>query len=301
MVAETMAAETMASEAMVPEVLAAEMPGVEMPGVEMPGVEMHGAEMPGAETLVAQDITRVFFDANGGYVTALEGFSLTLEGAQTCGLIGPSGCGKSTFLRLVAGLDSPQSGTLLYNGEPITGPDPHRGLVFQNAALFEWLTVYENIAFGLRARRVFKEQKDRIQPLINQMGLTGFEHFYPHQLSGGMASRTALARSFIQNPGVVLLDEPLSALDAFTRATIQDQIIAKQREAQALILLVTHDIEEAVYLCDRIAVMSPRPGRIVGEVAVTLEHPRDRTSEAFIALRKQVMRLLEQADDHREK
>jgi sulfonate transport system ATP-binding protein len=246
-------------------------------------------------TLVAQDILRVFTDANDNEITALESFSLTVEGAEVVGIVGPSGCGKSTFLRLVAGLDNPQSGMLTYNDNVITKPDPHRGLVFQNAALFEWLTVYENIAFGLRARKVYKEQKDRIQPLIDQMGLTGFEQYYPHQISGGMASRTALARSFIQDPGVVLLDEPLSSLDAFTRATIQDQIIAEQQRSPAIILLVTHDIEEAVYLCDRIAVMSPRPGRIIGEVKVALDHPRDRTSEEFIALRKRVMHLLETA------
>lgn len=244
-------------------------------------------------TLIAQDLTRTFTDAGEQTVAALEGFSLTVKGTETVGIVGPSGCGKSTFLRLVAGLDQPQSGTLTYNGEAITKPSPHRGLVFQNAALFEWLTVYENIAFGLRARKVYKEQKHRIQPLIDQMGLTGFEHYYPHQISGGMASRTALARSFIQDPGVVLLDEPLSALDAFTRATIQDQIIAEQQQSPAIILLVTHDIEEAVYLSDRVVVMSPRPGRIVGEVAISLDHPRDRTSDAFITLRKQVMRLLE--------
>lgn len=214
-----------------------------------------------ADTLIAKHITRVFTDDNAGQVTALKDFSLEITSPQIVGLIGPSGCGKSSFLRLVAGLDQAQEGTLLYNGENITKPDPHLGLVFQNAALFEWLTVYENIAFGLRARKIYKEQKGRIQPLIDQMGLSGFEHYYPHQLSGGMASRTALARSFIQDPGVVLLDEPLSALDAFTRATIQDQVLEEQRKAQAIVLLVTHDIEEAVYLCDRIAVMSPRPGK----------------------------------------
>lgn len=246
-------------------------------------------------SLVATNISRVFVDDSNTQVTALHEFSLEVVGAQTVGLIGPSGCGKSSFLRLVAGLDTPQSGKVRYNGEAIAGPDPHRGLVFQNAALFEWLTVYDNIAFGLKARKVYREQKHRIQPLIELMGLDGFENYYPHQISGGMASRTALARSFVQDPGVVLLDEPLSALDAFTRATIQDLLIAEQQRAQAIVLLVTHDIEEALYLCDRVAVMSPRPGRIVGEVQIELEHPRDRTSEQFIAQRKEVMRMLEEA------
>jgi sulfonate transport system ATP-binding protein len=249
-------------------------------------------EMVSAHHLLATDITRVYTDQDGNEVTALERFDLTADGNQIVGLIGPSGCGKSTFLRLVAGLDTVQGGTLSYNGEAITGTDYRRGLVFQNAALFEWLTVYENIAFGLRARKVFKQQRTEVQRYIDLMGLTGFEHSYPHQISGGMASRTALARSFIQRPGVILLDEPLASLDAFTRETIQDQIIEMQSQAHALIILVTHDIEEAVYLCDRILVMSSRPGRIIGEVAVSLKHPRDRTGERFIAYRREVMTLL---------
>lgn len=242
--------------------------------------------------LEAAELLRIFEDADGNEVVALDGFSLSIQGSETVGLIGPSGCGKSTFLRLVAGLDQPQGGSLSVGGQPITGPDYHRGLVFQNAALFEWLTVWDNIAFGLKARKVYRQQKQRVQELIDLMGLTGFEKSYPHQISGGMASRTALARSFIQEPDIILLDEPLSSLDAFTRATIQDQIIDMQRRAQAIIILVTHDIEEAVYLCDRIIVMSARPGRVLGEVAVDLPHPRDRTEERFIALRRAVMHLL---------
>ncbi|MDR3308240.1 MAG: ABC transporter ATP-binding protein [Coriobacteriales bacterium] len=242
--------------------------------------------------LVACDIVRVYTDADDNEVLALDGFDLEIEGSEIVGLIGPSGCGKSTFLRLVAGLDQQQEGVLTYNSTPITRPDYRRGLVFQNAALFEWLTVYDNIAYGLRARKVFRQQKEKVQAYIDLMGLTGFEKSYPHQISGGMASRTALARSFIQEPGVILLDEPLASLDAFTRATIQDQIIEMQQRARAIIILVTHDIEEAVYLCDRIVIMSSRPGRAVGEVAIGLDHPRDRTSPAFIEYRRAVMQVL---------
>jgi len=252
-----------------------------------------GAPLLGlARQLEATDIRRVFTSQEGKQVVALDGFNLSVQGSEVVGLIGPSGCGKSSFLRLVAGLDMPQAGRLTVGGEAITGPDFTRGLVFQNAALFEWLTVWDNIAFGLRARKVYKQQKQRVQEWIDLMGLSGFERSYPHQISGGMASRTALARTFIQEPSVILLDEPLSSLDAFTRANIQDQIIAMQQRAQAIILLVTHDIEEAVYLCDRIVVMSARPGRALGQVVVDLPHPRDRTQERFISLRRAVMAML---------
>jgi sulfonate transport system ATP-binding protein len=242
--------------------------------------------------LLAQDIVRVYTDADGNRVTALEGFNLVIEGSETVALIGPSGCGKSTFLRLVAGLDQPQGGVLTYNNAPIVGTDYRRSLVFQNTVLFDWLTIEDNIAFGLKARKVYRGQKQRVQDYIDLMGLTGFEKSYPYQISGGMASRAALARSFIQEPGILLLDEPLASLDAFTRAGIQDQIVEMQARAQAIIILVTHDIEEAIYLCDRVVVMSARPGHEIGEVSISLTHPRDRTSEPFIELRRQIMALL---------
>lgn len=243
--------------------------------------------------LIAEDILRVYLDDDYNKVVALEHFDLEVKGPQIVALVGPSGCGKSTFLRLVAGLDEPQGGTLLYNGKPIDGPGPQRGFVFQDAALFPWLTVYENIAFGLKVQKRFKEQKGRVQEMIDLMGLTGFEKAYPHQISGGMASRTALARTFIESPSVILLDEPLSALDAFTRSSVQDEILKMHAISQPMILLVTHDVEEALYLSDRVVIMTPRPGRVRAQVDVDLPHPRDRMSEAFIALRREILETLE--------
>ena len=151
--------------------------------------------------------------------------------------------------------------------------------------------MHDNIAFGLKARHVYKQNAHKVDEYIKMMGLEGFEKSYPYQISGGMASRTALARTFVQNPGLVLLDEPLSALDAFTRMAIQDEIVRMHLQTDAMFMLVTHDIEEAVYLCDRVVVMSPRPGRMVGEVAIDLPHPRDRMSEEFVAKRREILGL----------
>ena len=241
--------------------------------------------------LVARDIVRIYTDQERNEVLALDGFTLEVDGGEAVGIVGPSGCGKSTFLRLVTGLDKPQGGTLVYDGKEIADTHYDRAMVFQSAALFDWLTVYDNIAFGLKLRKVFKGKEKRVNELIDMMGLTGFEDSYPYQISGGMASRTALARTFIQDPGLICLDEPLSSLDAFTRMTIQDEIVKMHQASDAIFLLVTHDIEEAVYLCDRIVVMSPRPGRVIGEVKVDLPHPRNRVSDEFVAKRREVLEL----------
>ena len=246
--------------------------------------------------LLAQDVSRIYNDDDGNEVCALEHFDLEVKRGEIVALVGTSGCGKSTFLRLVAGLDQPQSGKIICNGTEVTGPHVDRGFVFQDANLFPWLTVYDNIAFGLKARKTFKQEKEKVQEMIDMLGLSGFEQSYPYQISGGMASRTALARTFIQNPGVILLDEPLSALDAFTRMAVQDEIIRIWQRDKPIILLVTHDIEEAVYMSDRVVVMSSRPGRVVGTVPVELAHPRDRMSTGFVRVRREIMDILE--DNH---
>ena len=256
-------------------------------------LQSSAAEVRTPHHLEVHDVVQIFEGPAGQEVRALDGVSLAINKPEIVGIIGPSGCGKSTLLRCLAGLDTPYSGTLLYDGNPIEGPHYDRGLVFQDAALYDWLTVYENIAFGLKARHVFKGNEQRVTDYIKLMGLEGFEDSYPYQISGGMASRTALARTFIQDPGLVLLDEPLSALDAFTRALIQDQIVAMHLRTDALFVLVTHDIEEAVYLCDRILVMSPRPARIVAEIPVDLAHPRDRVGSAFVEKRREVLQVFE--------
>ena len=243
--------------------------------------------------IVAKDVLRIFEDSDKGQLVALHDFNLEAEHGEIVALIGPSGCGKSTFLRLVAGLDEWQGGTIEYGGETIKGPSYDRGFVFQQTNLYPWLTVEKNVAFGLKARHVYKEQKDRVQEMIDLMGLTGFEESYPHQISGGMAARVAIAQTFVQDPGIILLDEPLSALDAFTRAIIQDEIIKIWQRLNPTILLVTHDIEEAVYMADRVIVLSPRPGTNVGEVVIDMPHPRDRISSEFIEKRHAIMDMLE--------
>ena len=243
--------------------------------------------------IVAKDVLRIFEDSEKGQLIALQDFSLEAEHGEIVALIGPSGCGKSTFLRLVAGLDEWQGGTIEYGGETIKGPSYDRGFVFQQTNLYPWLTVEKNVAFGLKARHVYKEQKDRVQEMIDLMGLTGFEESYPHQISGGMAARVAIAQTFVQDPGIILLDEPLSALDAFTRAIIQDEILKMRDRFQPIILMVTHDIEEAVYMADRVIVLSPRPGTNVGEVVIDMPHPRDRISSEFIEKRHAIMDMLE--------
>lgn len=247
----------------------------------------------GDKRLVAKNVLRVFDDADKGELVALHDFDLEAEHGEIVALIGPSGCGKSTFLRLVAGLDKAQGGSIEYGGESIEGPSYNRGFVFQETNLYPWLTVEKNIAFGLKARGVYKQQKHRVQEMIDLMGLSGFEKSYPHQISGGMAARVAIAQTLVQDPGIILLDEPLSALDAFTRAVIQDEILKMRDRFKPIILMVTHDIEEAVYMADRIVVLSPRPGTNIGEIVVNMPHPRDRISPKFIEYRHAVMDMLQ--------
>lgn len=247
----------------------------------------------GDKRLVAKNVLRVFDDADKGELVALHDFDLEAEHGEIVALIGPSGCGKSTFLRLVAGLDKAQGGSIEYGGESIEGPSYNRGFVFQETNLYPWLTVEKNIAFGLKARGVYKQQKHRVQEMIDLMGLSGFEKSYPHQISGGMAARVAIAQTLVQDPGIILLDEPLSALDAFTRAVIQDEILKMRDCFKPIILMVTHDIEEAVYMADRIVVLSPRPGTNIGEIVVDMPHPRNRISPKFIEYRHAVMDMLQ--------
>lgn len=249
--------------------------------------------MKDERSLKAEHVRRVYVNDNREEVLVLDDFNLEAKHGEIVAIVGPSGCGKSTFLRLVSGLDTPQGGRLEYNGQEITGPDPDREFVFQQANLFPWLSVRDNIAFGLKARKIYEARKDAIAEYIRLVGLEGFEEAYPYQLSGGMASRASLARTFIQESGMILLDEPLSALDAFTKADLQDEILKIWQRNKPIILLVTHDIEEAVYLADRVVVMSARPGRIKGEVKIELKHPKDRVSEEFVNKRREVLRILE--------
>jgi len=207
-------------------------------------------------------------------------------------LIGPSGCGKSTFLRTVAGLTTADSGRITLDGSEIDKPGYDRGLVFQDPTLFPWLTVYENVAFGLKTRKIFKEKKDDITHFIKLVGLEGFEKSYPHQLSGGMAQRAALARALVNNPKVMLLDEPFGALDAFTRMNMQDEIINIWKERGTTMIMVTHDVDEAIYLSDRIFVMTSRPAKIEQVIDVQIGRPRARDLPDFLNLRGKILNIL---------
>jgi len=211
-------------------------------------------------------------------VVALDGVDLRIRRGEFISLLGPSGCGKSTLLGIVAGFQSASSGTLLQNGRPIVKPDPSRTVVFQDYALFGWMTVQQNVEFGLKAKGMAKKQRAEIaRSLIDMVRLTGFEEKYPHQISGGMKQRAAIARALAPAPDTLLRDEPFGALDAQTRVLLQEEIARISSEAGKTVIFVTHGIDEAVFLADRVVVMSPRPGRVREEVAVPL--PRPRTAE----------------------
>lgn len=247
-----------------------------------------------AASLSIIDVSKSFPvpDDPGARRVALDGVSLSLASGELVSLIGPSGCGKSTLLRLVAGLDTADSGELLIGTQPIEGPSAERGLVFQDPNLFPWLTVRRNIEAGLVARGVLREQQQEVNDFMALVGLDHFARAYPHHLSGGMAQRAALARALINHPRVLLLDEPLGALDAFTRMRMQDEVLRLWQRRRTTMLLVTHDIDEAIYMSDRIVIMTPPPGRIERIINVAIERPRDRTAESFLSLRREILESL---------
>jgi NitT/TauT family transport system ATP-binding protein/sulfonate transport system ATP-binding protein len=239
-----------------------------------------------------ESVNRTYTGDDGNTVKVLRDFTLTVQRGEFLSIIGSSGCGKTTLLRLIAGLDAPESGELILNGEKITEPAPQRGYVFQQGSLFPWLTVEKNIASGLKARGIYKENKADVARYIELIGLQGFEKSYPHQISGGMAQRVAIARALINNPDALLLDEPKGALDSFTRADIQDKLLELWKKNKTTMILVTHDIDEAIYLSDRIVIMTPRPGRIKEIVEVKLPHPRHRGGAEFLSIRRDILEQL---------
>lgn len=225
-------------------------------------------------------------------VLALDNVSLSVGAGELVSMIGPSGCGKSTLLRLIAGLDAVTSGELWIGNERILVPSAERGLVFQDPNLFPWLTVRRNIQAGLVARGVERGKKKEVEEFMKLVGLEGFADTFPHHLSGGMAQRVGLARALINHPKVLLLDEPLGALDAFTRMRMQDEVLRLWKARGTTMLLVTHDIDEAIYMSDRIVIMTPRPGRIESTIAVDLLRPRQRNSDEFFRLRGKILDML---------
>jgi ABC-type nitrate/sulfonate/bicarbonate transport system ATPase subunit len=255
------------------------------------GAQNHIAEGSG---LRVEDVSMHFAapDRADQRVEALDSASLTVAAGEFVSIIGPSGCGKSTLLRLIAGLEKPAKGELFVGSEPIKAPSAERGLVFQDPNLFPWLTVRGNIQAGLVARNVPREKRTEVGEFMRLVGLEAFAKAYPHHLSGGMAQRASLARALINHPKVLLLDEPLGALDAFTRMRMQDEVLRLWENRGTTMVLVTHDIDEAIYMSDRIVIMSPRPGRIERILPVTLERPRERNSPEFLRHRSEILEML---------
>ena len=243
---------------------------------------------------VAIDIRGVSqaFDLRGSALPVLEDIDLSVAAGEFVALLGPSGCGKSTLLRLVSGLDRPTAGSIAADGESVESPDPSRILVFQDPTLFPWTTVWRNVATGLDARGVLDHQRGRVDDALKLVGLGGFARAYPHQLSGGMAQRAALARALVNDPALLLLDEPLGKLDSLTRLTLQGELLALWREKQFTALLVTHDVEEAVLLASRVILLSERPARIKAEFAVDLPYPRHRDNQKVVDLRRRILGTL---------
>ena len=223
---------------------------------------------------------------------ALGETSLEMRSGEFVSIVGASGCGKSTILRLIAGLIVPTMGAVTVNGQPVDGPDPSRGMVFQKPTLFPWLTVEKNISFSLRIQKKLDGSAEKVERMLRLIGLEEFRDDYPAQLSGGMAQRVALARSLISEPGILLLDEPLGALDAFTRMNMQDEILGMWQGSQQLVIMVTHDVDEAIYMGTRAIVMEARPGRVRAEIPVELDYPRNRSSAQFVGYRNQILEML---------
>ena len=244
-------------------------------------------------TLTLENVSKSFAKVESDEVThALDNVSVTMESGEFISLVGPSGCGKSTILRLVAGLIVPTLGKVAVNGKEIEGPSPNRGMVFQRPTLFPWLTVEDNIAFSLNVQGKLKGNEDKVQRMIDIIGLEKFKDDYPGQLSGGMAQRVALVRSLINQPEILLLDEPLGALDAFTRMHMQDEILNIWSESKQLALMVTHDVDEAIYMGTRVLVMDANPGRIIADIKIDESYPRDRSSASFVEYRNDILNKL---------
>lgn len=232
------------------------------------------------------------FELDGRPLPVLEDVSLTVEPGEFVALLGPSGCGKSTLLRLVAGLDAPVSGQVRVDGERVERPDPSRILVFQDPTLFPWRSVFDNVALGLEAQGRLRRDRPQVTEALNLVGLKDFAGAYPHQLSGGMAQRVALARALVNEPSLLLLDEPLGKLDSLTRIAIQAELVRLWKDSGFTALLVTHDVEEALILAGRVIVFSDRPARIRAEIRNDLPYPRHRDHPRIVELRREVLALL---------
>jgi NitT/TauT family transport system ATP-binding protein len=252
---------------------------------------LKNAAAPAGMALSIRDVSHGF-KLDGADLPVLSQVSLQVEPGEFVALLGPSGCGKSTLLRLVAGLEPPLQGALEADDAPIVGPDPSRVVVFQDPTLFPWRTVYDNVALGLEAQGLLRSRGHRVDEALKLVGLDRFHTVYPHQLSGGMAQRAALARALVNDPRLLILDEPLGKLDSLTRLTMQSEILDLWRRANFTALLVTHDVEEALFLASRVIVFSPRPARVIADIAVERPYPRHRGDAYLADLRRKLLGLL---------
>lgn len=258
-------------------------------------MEQVSAVSPQQSSTLSIRQVRKHYDVKGETLNVLDGINLDIKPGEFVSIVGSSGCGKSTLLRLIIGLDDDYEGEILLDGERIDGTDLNRGIVFQEHRLLPWLTVEQNIGLALENSPLSKgDRRDSIQKHIELVGLKGFEKAFPHQLSGGMSQRVAIARGLVNRPEILLLDEPFGALDALTRANLQVELQRIWQAEGITMILVTHDVEEAVFLGDKIVVMEPRPGRIKRVVPVNVPHPRRRSDPELNQIRLDVLREFNQ-------
>lgn len=247
-------------------------------------------------TLVLQDLSKVFALEGKAEVVAISRLNLQVNDGEFVSILGPSGCGKTTLLRIIAGLDHASGGTILLNGNPIVGPCPRMAMIFQEYSLYPWKTVMDNIAFGLEVKGIEKkERRGKARELLELVGLQDFASNYPYELSGGMRQRVAVARALAIDPQILLMDEPFGALDAQTRNMLQRELLEIWEKTKKTVVFVTHSVDEAVFLSDRIIVLTARPGTIKETVSIDLTRPRDRTGTEFAGIRRYVLDLVELA------
>lgn len=253
-----------------------------------------------APMIQVTDVTKVYVTSRGRTVS-LDNVSLDVAEGEFVTLVGPSGCGKSTMLNLIGGLLEPTSGEVLVHGDAVRGPSPDRGVIFQQYALFPWLTALQNVEFGLRLQGLRQaERQEKAMHYLDLVGIADFANALPKELSGGMKQRCAIARAYAVNPSVLLMDEPFGALDALTRVQMQDELLSTWQKERRTIVFITHDVDEAVYLASRVVVMSPRPGRISEIIDVPLPYPRTeelRLSPEFASIRARVWRGVHHRDE----
>ncbi|NQS77165.1 MAG: ABC transporter ATP-binding protein [Methanoculleus bourgensis] len=244
-----------------------------------------------------KDVGKAFPKEDGTATQALEGVTLEIRDKEFVCLVGPSGCGKTTLLRIIAGLETPTTGSVTIDGSAVTGPDPKRGMVFQEYSLFPWRRVIDNIAFGLEMKGVSREERRQTaEYYLKMVGLSRFRDAYPFELSGGMRQRVAIARALANEPDVLLMDEPFGALDAQTRNRMQKELLCLWKKTEKTIVFVTHSVDEAVYLSDRIIVLSPRPGSVQEIITIPWPRPRDRTSADFAEVRRRVLEMINETE-----